>query len=171
MSATAQPTSSLTEASRLADQLERAHRGGAWHGPAFAEVLTGLGGMEAAERLIPGAHTAWEIVDHVSTWLDVCRRRIGGEPMHAVTDEEDWPAQSTGQSAAESEDAWRRDLATLEDRFGRLHAAVGGLDDAQLDEPVAGSDPTVRGLILGIIQHHAYHGGQITLLRKLGAAR
>lgn len=171
MSTTAQPTSSLTEASRLADQLERAHRGGAWHGPALAEVLTGLDGVEAAERLIPGAHTAWEIVDHVSTWLDVCRRRIGGEPMYDITDEKDWPDPTTGGSSAEVEAAWRHDLATLEDRFGRLHAAIAALDDTRLDEPVAGSDPTVRGLILGIIQHHAYHGGQITLLRKLGAAR
>jgi hypothetical protein len=35
---------------------------------------------------------------------------------------------------------------------------------------VAGSDPTVRGLLVGILQHNAYHGGQIVLLRKAGAA-
>jgi hypothetical protein len=35
-----------------------------------------------------------------------------------------------------------------------------------LDDPVGGSDPTVRGLLFGVVQHHAYHAGQIVLLRK-----
>jgi uncharacterized damage-inducible protein DinB len=156
---------STTEVARLADQLERAYRGGAWHGPALAEALAGVDAATAGRRPVARAHTIREIVAHVSVWMDVCRRRIAGEAVHDLPPEEDWPAASEPST----EDAWRRELATLDQRHRRLHAAVAALDDARLDDPVAGSDPTVRGLLLGVLQHHAYHGGQIALLAKAGA--
>jgi len=171
MSATAPPSSSLTEAARLADQLERAHRGGAWHGPSFAEAVNGLDAASAATRPVPEAHSAWEIVAHVSSWLEVCRQRIEGEESIEMTPARDWPSVGAGADTGEGKAAWRAELATLEKRFARLHAAVANLDDAHLDAPVAGSDPTVRGLLNGILQHHAYHGGQIVLLRKAGGGR
>ncbi|HEX2253136.1 MAG TPA: DinB family protein [Thermoanaerobaculia bacterium] len=163
-----------TEATRLADQLERAYRGGAWHGPALAEALDGVDAATAARRPIGSAHTIWEIVAHVSVWTEVCRRRIAGEAIRDLAAEEDWPASPPagvdGRDGGGSvEDAWRRELATLDERHRRLHAAVAALDDGRLDDPVAGSDPTVRGLLLGVLQHHAYHGGQIVLLAKAGA--
>lgn len=161
-------TAPATETARLADQIERAFRGGAWHGPALAEALAGVDASAAARRPIGGAHTIWEIVAHVSTWLELCRRRIEGEPIHDVPHEQDWPPPVAGE--AEAEDAWRRELATLEERHRRFHATVAGLRDARLDDPVAGSDPTMRGLLLGVLQHHAYHGGQIVLLAKAGGA-
>lgn len=155
------------EAARLADQLERSFRGGAWHGPAFAEALDGVDVATAARRPFPHGHTIWEIVAHVSVWLEACRRRIEGQPIHDLPLEADWPPPVSGDGG---EDAWRRELDTLEERYRRLHATVAALDDAHLDDPVAGSDPTVRGLLLGMLQHHAYHGGQIVLLRKPGGA-
>jgi uncharacterized damage-inducible protein DinB len=168
MSPTETAPPQTTEASRLADQLERAFRGGAWHGPAFTEALSGVDAATAARRPIDDAHTIWEIVGHVSTWLELCRQRIEGEPIDDVPLEEDWPPPVTGET--EAEEAWRRELATLEERHRRFQATVAGLDDARLDAPAAGSDPTVRGLLLGVLQHHAYHGGQIVLLKKSGGA-
>lgn len=156
------------EALRLADQLERAFRGGAWHGPAVAEALAGVDARIAARRPLAGAHTIREIVGHVSSWIEVCRARIEDDAMEEVSAEEDWPTPAPDQEPGgePSEEAWRRELALMEERHRRLHAVVAGLDDARLDDPVPGSDPTVRGLIFGVLQHHAYHGGQIVLLRK-----
>lgn len=156
------------EAARLADQLERSFRGGAWHGPAFSEALAGVDAATAARRPIPGGHTLWEIVGHVSIWLEMCRRRIEGQPIHDLPLEEDWPPPVATET--ERDEAWRRELDTLEERYRGFHATVAALDDARLDDPVAGSDPTVRGLLLGMLQHHAYHGGQIVLLAKAGGA-
>lgn len=162
----APPKPSTTEAGRLADQLERSFHGGAWHGPAFAEALAGVDAATAARRPIPGGHTVWEIVGHVSTWLELGRRRIEGHSTDEVTQEDDWPPPVV--DGAERDEAWRRELTTLEERYRGLHTAVAALDDARLDDPVGGSDPTVRGLVLGMLQHHAYHGGQVVLLRKGG---
>ena len=48
-----------------------------------------------------------------------------------------------------------------------MHTAVLALPDERLDDPVVGSDPTVRGMLLGVLQHNAYHAGQLVFLRKV----
>src|SRR5262249_46435846 len=119
----------------------------------------------AARRPIPGGHTIWEIVRHLTVWNEVPRRRIDGEPLQDLPAERDWPPAFI-ETTEMSEPAWRTALADLEASHAPLHARVRDLSDAQLDDPVAGSDPTLRGMLLGILQHNAYHAGQIALLKK-----
>jgi len=161
-------TASRHEVNLLADQLERAFRGGAWHGPAVAETLFGVDAATASLRPIPAAHTIWEIVLHVTAWTDISRRRIEGQPIVKVADEQDWPAPPSGPAA--TDEAWRKALQALEEAHRRLHLAVLTLDDDRMEDPVAGSDPTLRGLLLGLLQHQTYHAGQIAVLRKAGAS-
>jgi len=153
----------MIQTESLADLLERTFRGGAWHGPAVAEALAGVDAAAAARRPLAGAHSIWEIVRHLTVWNEVPRRRIDGERLQDLPAERDWPAVGDV-----SEPAWHSALAALEESHAALHARVRGLGDAQLDEPVAGSDPTVRGMLLGVLQHNAYHAGQIALLKKSG---
>jgi len=150
---------------RLADQLERSFRGGAWHGPALMEILVGLDG--AAARWHPNAtsHSIVEIVGHLSYWLEDTWRQILGEARPQGESGSDW-----GQSGHESEVAWQAALADLETAHGRLQAEVLRLTESRLDEARPGSDTTIRGLLIGILQHNAYHAGQIALLRKLAEA-
>lgn len=158
-------TTATPEIARLADQLERAVRGGAWHGPALAESLVGVDAATAAARPIPGAHTIWEIALHAAAWTDIARRRMAGEAADRVPEEEDWPPVTET-----SEEAWRKAQGTLDEAHRRLHADLLALPEDCLDQCVVGSDPTVRGLLLGLLQHHTYHAGQIVLLKKAVAA-
>lgn len=151
----------MTEVDSIADLLERGFRGGAWHGPAVAEALAGLDAATAAARPLAGAHSIWEIVHHLAVWNDVPRRRLDGERLQNLPPERDWPPV-TDLSA----DAWQAAQAALEDAHAALHARVLELAPGQLGDPVVGSDPTVRGMLLGVLQHDAYHAGQIVLLRK-----
>jgi len=157
----------MIQTESLADLLERTFRGGAWHGPAVAEALAGVDAAAAARRPLACAHSIWEIVRHLTVWNEVPRRRIDGERLQDLPAERDWPPPLS-EAAEVSEPAWRSALAALEESHAALHARVRGLADAQLDEPVAGSDPTVRGMLLGVLQHNAYHAGQIALLKKSG---
>jgi uncharacterized damage-inducible protein DinB len=151
----------MSQIESLADQLERSFRGGAWHGPAVAETLAGVEEAAAAARPLLGAHSIWEIVHHLTVWNDVPRRRLDGEGLQNLPAELDWPPVGVV-----SADAWQAALTALEDAHAALHARVLDLADAQLDDPVTGSDSTVRGMLFGVLQHNAYHAGQITLLRK-----
>ena len=151
----------MSQVESLADQLERAFRGGAWHGPAVAETLAGVDEAAAAARPVSGAHSIWEIVHHLTVWNDVPRRRLDGERLQNLPPERDWPPV-----ADTSAGAWRAALAALEEAHAALHERVLDLTDGQLDDPVTGSDSTVRGTLFGVLQHNAYHAGQITTLHK-----
>lgn len=146
----------------LADQLERSVHGGAWHGPALAEIVNGLGFALAGWRPYPGFHSIAEVVGHLTFWIEDVHRHLPGAAEPPAAAGSDWASFEPG-----SEPDWQAALARLEAAHLRLQAALLPLEDAQLDLPVPGSDPTLRGLLLGTLQHIAYHGGQIALLRKL----
>lgn len=148
--------------SLLADQLERSLHGGAWHGPALAEVLNGLEFTLAGWRLRPGFHSIAEVVGHLTFWIEDVHGRLPGAAESPIPALSDWV-----HPEPESDHDWQAALARLEAAHQRLQTAMQSTDDAQLDLPVPGSDPTLRGLLLGTLQHIAYHGGQIALLRKL----
>jgi uncharacterized damage-inducible protein DinB len=162
------PDPKRVETTRLADQLERAFRGGAWHGPSLTEALDGVDAATAASRPAGDAHSIAELAGHVAFWIDAGRRRLEGETVVDVPREVDFPP-----GGAVTEEAWRATLADLDRAHRRLHGALLALDDERLDDAVTGADPTVRGQLLGILQHNAYHAGQIVVLKKAraGSAR
>ena len=165
-------TEPRNETARLADQLERAFRGGSWHGPSVLQALEGVTPLRevrlrerASRRPLTDAHSIWEIAVHIGTWMEVTRQRVLGEEASTPADERDWAAIED-----QSEQAWRETLAALEEGQRSLQAVVRELGDARLDDPVPGSDPTVRGLLLGVLQHNVYHAGQISVLKKAAPA-
>src|SRR2546425_7694088 len=91
--------SPVSETRRIADQLERAFEGEAWHGPSLREVLAQVTAPRAAARPIPSAHTIGEIAAHVAAWEDAVRRRLEGELVE-LSEAQDWPRiDDTGEAA------------------------------------------------------------------------
>jgi uncharacterized damage-inducible protein DinB len=155
------PTATQVETTRLADQLERSFRGGAWHGPSLLEAVADVDAASAVARLAPAVHTIHELAWHSAFWIDASRRRIQGEEIEGLAPGVDFPPPPSDPAAA-----WRETLDRLEQVHRALHELVLSLEDERLEDPVSGSDPTVRGLLLGLVQHNAYHAGQIVILRK-----
>lgn len=152
-------SSTKAEAGHLADQLERSFRGGAWHGPATREVLAGIDDAAAAERPEGYPHSIVDLVRHLTFWLNAARIRIDrGEDVDVAAD---WRTEE-----ALTAKAWEQVLVDLETAHSKLHDVVLTLDDARLDDAVHGSDPSVRGMLLGMLQHNAYHTGQIVELAR-----
>jgi hypothetical protein len=150
----------MNESERLADQLTKALKGGAWHGPSWREALEGVRREEAVHRPIPEAHTIAEVLLHATTWHDVVRRRLEGESPQ-VTDAEDWP-----NMAFQDEGAWAAAVARLFETGGALVETVRRFPPAKLHEKRPGVDATWYELIIGQLQHVLYHAGQIGLLKK-----
>jgi uncharacterized damage-inducible protein DinB len=150
----------MSEATRLADHIDRTMTGPMWHGPALSEVLEHVTAVQAAARPIANAHSIWEVVLHAAAWAEIARARITGERITDPTTEEDWPA------AATSDDAWPQALARVAAAHHLLAADVRQLTDDALKEKVKGLDYTVSVLLHGVIEHSTYHGGQIMMLRK-----
>src|SRR5262245_24212984 len=66
--------SPMSEIDRLVDELERDHAGDPWHGSPVKAILRGVTAAEAASRIVPQAHTIWELVLHMTAWKDEVRR-------------------------------------------------------------------------------------------------
>jgi uncharacterized damage-inducible protein DinB len=150
-----------TRSKQLADLLARTITGPMWHGPALAELLTGVAHPQAAARPIAGAHTIWEIVLHITTWAEIGRARITGARTREPTAEQDWtvPPEPTAES-------WSAALAALHESYRALAADVAALDDHSLDLNVATLDDSLATLLHGVVEHGCYHGGQIALLKR-----
>ena len=151
----------MREVERIADQLKRAHEGGAWHGPAVDELLAGVTAEQAASRPFEGAHSIWELVEHVEAWERAILRRLGGDPAQIYNTEEDWPLAAGG-----TEETWASARWKLTETYVALREALLKLDDAQLDEPILPNTSTRYVSLHGAVQHTLYHAGQIALVRK-----
>lgn len=151
----------MTEAGRLQDELRRALRGEAWHGPSLVEALSGVDVERAWQRPPGGGHTIAELVLHVASWARIVAQRLGGELTAAVPDSVDWPpADPLGPGV------WSQLRQDVEAAFDELIAAVGRLGPTDWDAPATGSQWSRSALAHGVAQHTAYHAGQIALLRR-----
>jgi len=151
----------MSETQRIVDQLDRAFSGDAWHGPSLMSLLAGVSAEHASTHSIPGAHSIWELVNHIAAWNSIVRRELEGEALEVST-QMDWPPVWEA-----SEVAWKRSLENLCECRARLRTAVGRLQDDQLQEkPVARSDDSRYVMLHGLVQHDLYHAGQIAILKK-----
>lgn len=150
----------MSEVKPIIEQLDRAFSGEAWHGPAVAEVLDGVGGRLAAARPISNAHSIWEIVLHMTATQDLVSRRLRGEEAR-LTQEEDWPPQ--GETGDE---AWHTARADLDRSFREVRELIADVDDARLQRPIVPGFSSVYVTLHGLVQHNLYHAGQIAILKK-----
>jgi uncharacterized damage-inducible protein DinB len=149
-----------THGERIADEIGRALLGDAWHGPALNELLAGVTAEDAIQRPIPAAHNIWELVLHITSWANIARRRITGGQVEP-SEGEDWP-----RPGPISENRWAAARAALAESHERLREIVAGMSDDDLMQNAPQSERTVAGMLHGVPQHAAYHGGQIGILKK-----
>jgi uncharacterized damage-inducible protein DinB len=157
----------MSEVARILDELEREHAGDPWHGSPLRSILDGIEAAQAARRPVPGAHSIWELVLHVTGWKrEVARRAAGGAASEPEAG--DWPAVGDATEAR-----WKKALADLEAAHRDLIAAIAALPEHKLfeatrdprDKPL-GAGVSYYVLLHGIVQHDVYHAGQIALLKN-----
>lgn len=152
----------MKETARIADQLSRAYSGKAWHGPSLRTILKGVTAAQAAQRLVPGAHSIWELVLHTAAWdRVVCERMQGGKTTELP------PEQNFPTVTDTSETAWKKTLKDLDKQHRELEAAMRKFPDAKLNRNLGGGDYSYYVTMHGAVQHDLYHAGQIAILKKL----
>ncbi|HET6323917.1 MAG TPA: DinB family protein [Planctomycetaceae bacterium] len=153
-----------SEISRIVKLSRHTFDGTPWYGTALCKLLTDVSAEAAAAHPIPGTHSIWQEVLHAITWRQVAIRLLNGEQVADVSEEQNWP-----QGPAPSAAAWRQTLDELAQTQVSLEAAAGNLTDERLSEKAPGKPFSFYVLLHGIIQHDAYHAGQIALLKKAAA--
>lgn len=157
----------MHEVTRIADQLKRAYDGDAWHGPSVRGVLEGVDAQMASARPYPAAHTICELVLHMTSWTREVARRLRDD-IARDPEQGDWPV-----APAIDEAGWKRLIGALDVANAELVEAVASMDEDRLMDVIGhardrslGSGVSRYVSLHGLVQHHAYHAGQIALLKK-----
>jgi uncharacterized damage-inducible protein DinB len=151
----------------LIDELQKAFNGDAWHGNNTLSLLRSVNPEKAFAHPIPNAHSIAELVLHLTAWTEEVVDRINGEsakePLRG-----DWPV-----AAIQSEAEWGLMVSDFEKANIKLIELVDKFVPSDwvrniIDERnrALGTGVTNAQLLNGLIQHHAYHSGQIALLLK-----
>lgn len=156
------------EAARLIDQLRRAHDGDPWHGSPVKEILKGVTAEQAAWRPPNGAHSIWELVLHMTGWRNEVAERVTGKPAGEPS-AGDYPDVGDPTPAR-----WKAAVDALDAAHRRLVEVTRELSEGVVYRPTKdprdrarGTGVTVYELLHGIVQHDAYHAGQIALIRRI----
>ena len=149
----------VSRGKRLAEAVEHSMSGPMWHGPSLAELIGDLTPAQASARPVKNGHTIWELVLHLAVWNEIVRK--GLTEAHDPSEDEQWP-----KIPESSADAWRSAVQSMKDAHRDLAADVAELSDEAIKAHAPNRDHSVAVMIHGIIEHDAYHGGQIAMLKK-----
>lgn len=146
----------------IADRLRRTLVGPMWHGDAVNQLLHGVSAADAVRRSVPGAHNIWELVLHMTAWANIARDRLSLKLLPEPTTAQDWPPMTAGTSI----EAWSDAQMRLSEAYEALAQKAEDLDDATFDAMVPGHDYPVREMLIGVVEHGVYHGGQVAILKR-----
>lgn len=134
---------------------------------------------ELATRTVAGyPHSIWQIVEHMSYWMDFELRKIAGEvPKYPEKAMESWPPHPDNAGEGHpSEAQWSAVRQRFVELLARL-ATLADADSATLDKVVSDADVmkksrqiSVHATLWQITAHNSYHAGQIALLRRQAGA-
>ncbi len=150
----------MSERQRVLDLADRAYKAHAWHGPALLETLDGIAPALAAKHRVRGAHSIWELVEHVASWNEIVAERLAGKKP-VVTQTWNFPPVTKTTPAA-----WKATLRRLARAQARFRRAVAAFPEAKLGRRRPKTNQTWYVLIHGQIQHAIYHAGQIAMMRR-----
>ena len=161
-------TGSNPEIELLLEVIDQAYDHAAWHGTNLRGSIRRLTAEQAAWRPASGRHNIWEIVIHAAYWKYAVRRRLLGEKRGSFRFKgSNWFVRPN----IATDEAWRADVAFLEDMHRALRDAIAARPPQTLSERTALKKFTNAAVIYGVASHDIYHAGQIQLLKRLRATR
>jgi DinB superfamily len=158
-----------TECNRVADQLASTINGEAWYGDSLRQILEGVTAKQAQAHPIGNAHSIWELLCHVESWVKFALGAVDGVPIPpwpAMPVELDWPVVTdTGELG------WREAVDSFFSHHLKLVETISAFNDERLEATVPGRTYNFYRLFQSTTQHAVYHAGQIALLKKMLLSR
>ncbi len=144
--------------------IDQAYDHRSWHGTNLRGSIRGVSAKRAAWRPAPKRHNIWELTLHAAYWKYAVRRRLTREARGSFAlNGSNW----FRRPIIASEEAWKADVALLDEVHRALRDAVAKLPVNRLGRPIAGGRETPFSLASGVSAHDLYHAGQIQLLKAL----
>ena len=150
-----------TEINRMLKLFADLQHGDCWVGTNFKEALQGVDAVKAAATISAECNSIWQLTTHLIYWRTTVVNRLKGSDDLP-------PFRDFFIPDALTEANWKQTLLDFESTYHALRNAIQYIKDEQLDKPSPKPGQSFYQLIMGCLQHDAYHLGQIVLLKKNG---
>ena len=136
--------------------------GDCWIGNNFKEVLHGVDAGTAILTISGKTNSIWQLVAHITYWRTLVVNRLTGSVNPPPFLDFHLPDEANAET-------WHQALHDFEAAYHLLRNAIHHFNEDNLDKPSVKPEQTNYELILGCLQHDAYHLGQMMLLKKMNA--
>lgn len=157
----------MNRTNELAKEMYNSVFGNPWHGTSVQKILEEISEEKAFSKSDKNVHNIIEITLHIWAWTEEIINRLEGNTP-AEPSAGDWPNPEIYE-----EEGWTQLKNIYFIAVERLIDIIRNFPEEKLDEPVGnkkdaplGTGISFEAMILGLIQHNAYHAGQIAILKK-----
>ena len=151
----------MKETNRIAKLFEDLYSGSPWIDVTIMDTLKNISVKQAAKKVTPERNSIWQIVNHMIAWRENVLLRIQGNEI--VTPNNNYFTEIENTSETE----WQKALERLENSQHQWIAFLKTFEESQFEKIYPKNRMSYYEHIHGILQHDAYHLGQIVLLSKL----
>jgi uncharacterized damage-inducible protein DinB len=149
----------MPELQKIVQLFTNLQNGECWIGVNMQQALAGINADTAAYKRIESGNNIWQLVNHLIYWRKTVIIRLTGKDERPDMADFYFPDQ-------QSETVWKQTLADFEAVSLALINAINELDERKLDAASPKAGQTHYQLLMGCLQHDAYHMGQIVVLKK-----
>jgi uncharacterized damage-inducible protein DinB len=153
----------VNEINRILKLFADLQHGDCWIGLNFKEALHDINAAKAGANTPGKINNTWQLVAHITYWRTTVVNRLTGSTNPPPFGDFLLPAEL-------NEANWKQTLHDFEAAYHLLRNAIHGFTDEQLEKPSPRKDQTYYQLMMGCLQHDAYHLGQLVLLKKIVVA-
>ncbi len=147
------------EINNIVKQFTGLQHGECWIGINFKEALHNVSAATAAQKPSANTNSIWQLVNHLVYWRTSVTNRLNGSNDH--------PPFADFLLPDVLDDAhWRQTLHDFESAYHLLRSTIHHFKEENLHKTSVRKDQTNFELMVGCLQHDAYHLGQIVLLKK-----
>lgn len=151
----------MKETKRIASLFEKLYEGSPWIDVNIKDTLSSLNAKKAAKKVSPGANSIWEIVNHLIAWRQNVLQRVNGKVI--IT-----PASNYFEAIEDIGEAnWQHTLGIFEQTQKDWLQFLKSFSAGEFENIYPNNGMTYYEHIHGIIQHDAYHLGQVRILINL----
>lgn len=151
---------SLSEGVRIQNLFKELYDGSPWIGVSLLPNLRGLTADKASARALPSCNSIWEIVNHIIRWRANVLERLDGKVL--VTPKNNYIEEIKDTSS----ENWNATLKALEQSQHHWLSYLENVSETDFEKIYPPNEMNYYQHIHGIVQHDAYHLGQIVLLLK-----
>ncbi|CAN5670613.1 DinB family protein [soil metagenome] len=151
----------MKETMHITKLLDDLYSGDPWIDVSVKGTLKNISASQAVKRMSAKTNSIWEIVNHLINWRLAVLQRVQGVIFPSPDNNFFEPVADT------SEKAWVETLQQFDTTQQKWKELLANFNDDYFSKTYSVNNQSYYELIHGIIQHDAYHLGQIVLLSKL----